>query len=162
MAEISRGQVNYNTVAGSVGLAGAVMPLAQMLFGVNPANQNVQVCSDNMPVSRYDATLMQENAALKTQIEMHKAEIYTDNKFEKYDSKYEERFRSIEGRLAEQAVFNERTSATVGCLAQQSNAMQAILGSITKTAVNKDAICPAVMPMYNSWTAPTTTPTTTG
>lgn len=156
MAEISRGQVNYNTVAGSVGLAGAIPGLMQMLFG-NPVMNGNCACngnSDNQPVNRYEMGLMQENAALRTQLDMHKAEIYTDNKFEKYDEKYERRFRSIEGRLAEQAVFNERTSATVGCLAQQANGMQAILNSITKTAVDKDAICPAVMPLYNSWTAP--------
>ena len=158
MAEISRGQVNYNTVAGSIGLAGAVPGIMQLLFG-NPAAQINGSCayngsSDNQPINRYEMGLVQENAALRTQLDMHKAEIYTDNKFEKYDEKYERRFRNIEGRLAEQAVFNERTSATVGCLAQQANGMQAILNSITKTAVDKDAICPAVMPLYNSWAAP--------
>lgn len=159
MAEISRGQVNYNTVAGSIGLAGAAMPVLQTLFG--GWNSGGSVCNENMPVNRYEMGLIQQNAALQTQLDMHKAEIYTDNKFEKYDDKYEKRFRSIEGRLAEQAVYNERTSATVGCLAQQASNMQAILNSITKTAVDKDAICPAVMPLYNSWTAPTTTTTTT-
>lgn len=158
MAEISRGQVNYNTVAGSIGLAGAAMPVLQALFG---GWNNGGLCNENMPVNRYELGLIQENAALKTEVEMHKAEIYTDNKFEKYDEKYERRFRNIEGRLAEQAVFNERTSATVGCLAQQANGMQAILNSITKTVVAKDAICPEVMPRYNSWVAPTDDTSTT-
>lgn len=164
MAEISRGQVNYNTVAGSIGLAGAAMPVIQTLLGGwnnGGWNNGGYVCNENMPVNRYELGLIQENSALKTEVEMHKAEIYTDNKFEKYDEKYECRFRNIEGRLAEQAVFNERTTATVGCLANQANGMQAILNSITKLVVPTDAICPAVMPMYNSWTAPTTTTTTT-
>lgn len=121
----------------------------------------VAECSENQLVNRYELGLIQENASLKTEVEMHKAEIYTDNKFEKYDEKYERRFRNIESRLAEQAVFNERTSATVGCLAQQANGMQAILNSITKTVVSKDAICPEVMPRYNSWVAPTETATDT-
>lgn len=153
MAEISRGQVNYNTVAGSIGLAGAAMPVLQTLFG--GWNGGGSVCNENMPVNRYELGLIQENSALKTEVDMHKAEIYTDNKFEKYDEKYERRFRNIEGRLAEQAVFNERTSATVGCIAQQANGMQAILNSITKTVIPKDAICPEVMLRYNSWVAPT-------
>lgn len=170
MAEISRGQVNYNTVAGSIGLAGAAMPVLQTLLGGwgncnNGWNHGavpiISECNENMPVNRYELGLIQENAALKTEVEMHKAEIYTDNKFEKYDEKYERRFRNIEGRLAEQAVFNERTSATVGCLAQQANGMQVILNSITKTVVAKDAICPEVMPRYNSWVAPTDDTTTT-
>ena len=166
MSEISRGQVNYNTVAGSIGLAGAAMPVLQSLFG-GWNNGGGCVCNENMPVNMNELGLIQENSALKTEVEMHKAEIYTDNKFEKYDEKYERRFRNIEGRLAEQAVFNERTTATVGCLAQQANGMQAILNSITKTVVAKDAICPEVMPRYNSWVAPTdtapdATPATTG
>lgn len=153
MAEISRGQVNYNTVAGSIGLAGAAMPVLQTLFG--GWNSGGGVCNENMPVNRYELGLIQENSALKTEVEMHKAEIYTDNKFEKYDEKYERRFRNIEARLAEQAVFNERTSATVECIARQANGMQAIFNSITKTVIPKDAICPEVMPRYNSWVAPT-------
>lgn len=153
MAEISRGQVNYNTVAGSIGLAGAAMPVLQALFG--GWNSGGSICNENMPVNRYELGLIQENSALKTEVEMHKAEIYTDNKFEKYDEKYEHRFRNIEARLAEQAVFNERTSATVECLARQANGMQAIFNSITKTVIPKDVICPEVMPRYNSWVAPT-------
>ena len=161
MAEISRGQVNYNTVAGSVGLAGAIPSLLNML-GFNPAmSQAVNVCPDNMPVNRYEMNLLQENAALKTEVEMHKAEIYSDNKREADNEKNEARFRAIENRLAEQAIFNERTTATVGCIAQQANGMNAILNSITQTVIPKDVICPAVMPMYNSWTAPTSTGTAT-
>ena len=161
-------------VAGSglgLGIAGTALGvlnggLGNLLGGIGGWN-NGYACSENMPVNRYELGLIQENSALKTEVEMHKAEIYTDNKFEKYDEKYERRFRNIEGRLAEQAVFNERTTATVGCLAQQANGMQAILNSITKTVVAKDAICPEVMPRYNSWVAPTetasdATPTTTG
>ena len=150
-------------VAGSglgLGIAGTALGvlnggLGNILGGLGGWNGNGYNCSENMPVNRYELGLIQENSALKTEVEMHKAEIYTDNKFEKYDEKYEHRFRNIESRLAEQAVFNERTSATVECLARQANGMQAIFNSITKTVIPKDVICPEVMPRYNSWVAPT-------
>ena len=50
------------------------------------------------------------------------------------------------------------------CGIQQNSAalaaLQALVGKITNTVVPLDAICPAPMPQYNSWTAPTTTTAT--
>lgn len=37
--------------------------------------------------------------------------------------------------------------------------MMGTLNNITKTIVPMSAICPAPMPQYNSWVAPTTTTT---
>lgn len=166
MAEISRGQVNLNTVLGALGTAGAVIPgvLGNLIGGGGAAMPNMvgsilsgAATSENQPVNRYELGLIQENAALKTQVEMHKAEIYTDNKMEKYDEKYERRFRGIEDQLAQQAVYNATNTATLGCMGQQISGLQAVLAGITKTVVSKDAICPEVMPRYNSWVAPTET-----
>ena len=39
-------------------------------------------------------------------------------------------------------------------------ALQAVLAQITHTVIPQTAICPEVMPRYNSWTAPTTSTTT--
>lgn len=163
MAEISRGQVNLNTVLGALGTAGAVVPgVLGNLFGgaVTPSVVNSVMSSENQPVNRYELGLIQENAALKTQVEMHKAEIYTDNKMEKYDEKYDKRFRGIEDQLAQQAVYNATNTATLGCMGQQIGGIQAVLASITKTVVPKEAICPEVMLRYNSWVAPTDTAST--
>ena len=50
------------------------------------------------------------------------------------------------------------------CGIQQNSAalaaLQALVGKITNTVVPLDAICPAPMPQYNSWTTPTATTTT--
>lgn len=144
-----RGVGNAGLTTGIIGAAGwALNGGLANLFGGG------QACHENMPVNRYEMQLQQENAALKTQVEMHKAEIYTDNKLEKLDDRYEKRFRHIEDRLAEQAVYNERNTATLGCMGQQLNALQAVMGQITKTVISKEIICPEVMPRYNSWTAP--------
>lgn len=40
--------------------------------------------------------------------------------------------------------------------------LSATVAKITETVIPRSAICPSVMPEYNSWTAPTTTPTTGG
>lgn len=45
-------------------------------------------------------------------------------------------------------------------IAQLNNAVAALntqMGNITKTVIPTSAICPEVMPRFNSWTAPTTT-----
>ena len=49
---------------------------------------------------------------------------------------------------------------TISCLAGQVNSNTTRLNNITKSVIPTDVICPDVMPRYNSWVAPTTTPTT--
>jgi hypothetical protein len=100
-------------------------------------------------------SLQQENAKLRTEVELHKAEIYTDNKLEALNDRYERRFNGIENRLAEQAVHNATSDGVLGCMAQQIAALQ----GLTKLIVPATSVCPAPMPQYNSWTAPTA-PTT--
>lgn len=146
----SRGVGNAGLTTGIVGAAGWLLNggLGNLLGG---GCQNIT--SENMPVNRYEMNLQQENAALKTQVEMHKAEIYVDNKLEKLDDRYEARFRNIEGQIASQAVHNATSDGLMGCMAQQIAALQ----SLTKLIVPATSVCPAPMPQFNSWTAPTTT-----
>lgn len=49
--------------------------------------------------------------------------------------------------------------AKFGCLDGTIAGMMGTLNNITKTIVPMSAICPAPMPQYNSWVAPTTTTT---
>ena len=50
--------------------------------------------------------------------------------------------------------YTDKTNtATINCISGQI----AQLMSLTKTIVPADNVCPAPMPQYNSWTAPTTT-----
>lgn len=61
----------------------------------------------------------------------------------------------VDGKIA-------RLADSLTCCCNASNAaitnLQTAIAAITKTVVPKDAICPEVMPRYNSWTAPTATP----
>lgn len=53
------------------------------------------------------------------------------------------------------------TAATNGIntLGASLTALQNTVAGITSVVIPKSAICPEVMPRYNSWTAPTTTTT---
>lgn len=65
------------------------------------------------------------------------------------------RFRGIEAQIASQAVVNAQITANISCM---QNTLSTLSG-LTKTVVPIDNVCPAPMPQYNSWTAPTTTTT---
>ena len=151
----TRGVGNAGLTTGIIGTAGWLLNggLGNILGGGNCQN----VPSENMPVNRYELGLQQENAALKTQLEMHKAEIYTDNKLDALNERYEGRFNRIENRLAEQAVHNTASDGAINCMAQQI----AALNGLAKLVIPAASVCPAPMPQYNSWTAPTTTTTGT-
>jgi hypothetical protein len=70
--------------------------------------------------------------------------------------------------LREQIVLGKvgevATLATNGinCLTSQVNCLAATVAGITKSVVPISAVCPAPMPQYNSWVAPTTGGTTGG
>lgn len=154
MAEISRGQVNYNTVAGSIGLAGAAMPVLQTLLG--GWNGGGCVCNENMPVNRYEAGQNARIAELETEVKLRDANTYTDQKLLELYRYVDGKFDRVDHKLCEQAVWNTAQTGTISCMAQQI----AVLNGLTKTIIPHESICPPVMPLYNSWTAPTTTTTT--
>ena len=93
------------------------------------------------------------------------AEKYTDNKIGESYIALNNQINNVAKDLAALSLNNERRISTiegqVSCLAQATNTAIAginnTLGTITKTVVPKDAICPEYMPRFNSWTAPTTT-----
>lgn len=66
------------------------------------------------------------------------------------------RFRGIEAQIANQAVVNAQITANLSCMQTSI----AALNALTKTVIPIGNVCPEPMPIYNSWTAPTT-PTTT-
>lgn len=72
--------------------------------------------------------------------------------------KQELREQIVLGKVNELALT---TQAKFGCLDQTIASMMGTMNNITKTIVPMSAICPAPMPQYNSWVAPTTTTTTT-
>lgn len=77
------------------------------LFGGNCA------CSDNMPVSRYDAAQAAENAKLRSELALRDANTFTDQKFADLNDRYNERFRTIEQELARNAVKQQATDDSI-------------------------------------------------
>lgn len=89
------------------------------------------------------------------------AERYADNKaFE-----LEKRINEVGVEVATLALNTEKRvtqlEGQVSCLAQATNTaiagINATLGNITKQVIPTSAICPEVMPRYNSWAVPATT-----
>jgi hypothetical protein len=61
------------------------------------------------------------------------------------------KFNGVEAQICQQAVVNTQITANLACL---QNTV-ATLSGLTKTVIPIDNVCPAPMPQYNSWTAPT-------
>lgn len=59
-----------------------------------------------------------------------------------------------QGLLASQGL--QSLQCQINCMNGDIGSLRHTVAHITKTVVPKDAICPEVMPRYNSWTAPTT------
>lgn len=97
------------TVLGGTALAGNTGLLGNVL-GTNAAN-TAPVCvdSNNMPVSRYDMSLIRDNMAKDSEIALLKANTFTDQKFADLNDRYNARFTNIEAELAKQAVHNQKT-----------------------------------------------------
>ena len=86
-----------------------------------------------------------------------KAERYSDKVGLELYRYIDGRFREFEGRFEQQVAYNATNTATIGCLTNQLNALQAVFNGLTKTVIPTASICPEPMLKYNSWTAPTTT-----
>lgn len=161
----SQGQGNLNTVLGSIGTAGAVLGngwLGNLLGGLGGGNR---CCSpDDMPVSRYEANMMNLLATKDAEIALLQADKYTDQKIV-------EAYKDLNGQInalaaevrankdaqadinREQAVYNGVNTATLQCLQGQV----AQLFGLTKLVVPNGSVCPG---WGNVTIAPATTPTT--
>ena len=63
------------------------------------------------------------------------------------------RFNAVERELADNRTWNAVATSNISCMQSQIAGLLAL----TKTVIPAENICPAPMPQYNSWTAPTTT-----
>lgn len=115
------------------------------------------VCNENMPVNRYELSMVRELTNRDMEIAYLKgrdASKTDDLELYKYIDGH---VRRIDHELADQRVLNATTGAAMSCLTGQVNGMQALLNNITKTVVPNSAICPG----WGDVTV-TVTPTTGG
>lgn len=110
----NQGQVTYNSIAGSAGLASFLGLNAQNLLGGlwgagNPANPwNRGGCSPvDMPVTRYEMAMQQEIASKDSKIALLEANTYNDAKTLELYRYIDGKLNDINANLAAQAVRNQ-------------------------------------------------------
>lgn len=152
----TRGVANAGLTTGIIGtalsglnaLAGGSI-LANGGMGVAP--RGAYFNTDDEPVNRYEAKQNAKIAELETEIKLRDANTYTDQKSLELYQYVDGRLRTVEGQIAQQAVYNATNNATLGCIQGQIAQLQ----SLTKLVIPKTSVCPEPMDRYNSWTAPT-------
>jgi hypothetical protein len=102
-------------------------------------------------VNRYEAGQSARIAELETEVKLRDANFYTLSEMGKLRDYVDRRFDCVNTSINQQAVINAQVAANLSCM--QGNI--ATLMGLTKTVVPIDNVCPAPMPQYNSWTAPT-------
>lgn len=104
----SQGQVTYNSVAGSAGLAAFLGLNAQNLLGGLWGNRTGGggCCSEDHLVTRYELGMQQELAAKDSEISLLKANTYQDQKSLELYRYIDGKLNEINAALAAQAVTN--------------------------------------------------------
>ena len=143
-----QGQGNYNTVGASAGIASFLGLNAGSLFGGCGNGRNAGyagpvevITSEDRPVSRYEAGMMDKLAAKDSEIALLKSNTYTDQKLaDVYD-----RLLTIininkdeqNGINMNQAVYNGVNTATISCMKQQI----AELAALSELVVPQRKVC---------------------
>lgn len=163
-----QGQGNLNTVLGAVGTAGALgilngNGLLGGLFGGNNCcnnawNRSGCGCSAvDVPLTRYEAAMMQEISSRDSKIGLLESNIYTDQKiadvYERLNTKINANKDAQDAVNLQQAVYNGANTAALNCLQGQVTQLY----SLTKLVVPNTSVCPG---WGNVTIAPATTPAT--
>jgi hypothetical protein len=145
----SRGVGNAGLTTGIIGTAGWLLNggLGNILGGLGGGC----VPSENMPVTRYDAGKDATIMRLENENSLLKSNTYVDGKMLELYRYVDGKFGAVDAALAQQAVYNATQTSVIGCMQQQVAQLQ----GLTKLVIPTASICPAPMPLYNSWTAPT-------
>lgn len=90
------------TILGSIGTAAGTGILNGVLG-------HGAVCSENIPITRYDSALIQENASLKVQVGLRDSQVYTDQKLSEVLAYVNGQIAALNSAVAAQAVQNQKT-----------------------------------------------------
>ena len=156
--------MEYENKYASKGVAGAGLGLgiAGTALGLLGSNGNLLGglfnngncgCAEDHYVNRYEATQSARIAELETEVKLRDANTYTDSKILDLYRYVDGRFNGVEAQICQQSVVNAQVAANISCM----QSAIATLNGLTKTVIPIGNVCPEPMPMYNSWTAPTTT-----
>lgn len=139
----SQGQGALNTVLGAAGTASFLgLNAGNFLGGYGRNNGPVEVItSDDRPVSRYEAGMMDKLAAKDAEIALLKSNTYTDQKIADVYERLITRINSDKEQQAtinrDQAVFNGVATSAIDVIKSQIAALQ----GITETVVPQSRVC---------------------
>lgn len=106
----SNAKGNAALTTGIIGTAGVGLGLLGNLLGLNGMNSGcTPVCSDNMPVNRYELAQEQRIAELQAGIALRDANTYNDQKTLELYKYIDGELKDIRSVLGSQAVHNQRT-----------------------------------------------------
>lgn len=138
----SQGQGTYNTVGASAGIASFLGLKADNILGGWGVNRNS--CGNNcgdMPITRYEAAMLQELATKDGKIALLESNIYTDSKiadvFERLNNKINANKAEQDAVNMQQAVYNGTNTATIACVKNQV----AELYSLSQLVVPSRNVC---------------------
>lgn len=144
-----QGQGALNTVLGAIGTAGALGGGGLLNNLIGGGNRPVEVItSEDKPISRYEARMMQEAAAKDSKIALLESQVYVDGKFKEAIEYVQGNINRVEAEVRknkdeqnainmEQAVYNGTNTAAIACLKGQVAQLQAL----TEIVVPQRRVC---------------------
>ena len=148
----SQGQGNYNTVGASAGIASFLgLNAGNILGGGIGYNRNAPVeviTSDDKPISRYEANMMDKLAAKESENSLLRSQVYTDQKIVDTTAYLMGKINNVASEVRankdaqceinrEQAVYNGVNTATLNCLKGQIAELQ----SLSELIVPQRKVC---------------------
>lgn len=140
--------VTLGAIGTGLGVLGSGMGLLNPMM--NYGNPN------DRPITRYEMDLLKESLAKDSEIALLKSEQNTEVKiadvYERIMTRVNADRAAQQEVNAAQAVYNATNGAAVATIKSQVDQLM----SLTALHIPADKVCPTPMPMFNSWTAPTT------
>ena len=164
--ESVNGKANAGVTLGIIGTA-----LSVLSGGMGMLNANGMNSPHSSYVTKDEMNMIQSLAAKDSEIALLTAENNTEAKMiEVYKQAHSEilalrdtvnaNYNTQQAWNASQSVANAQLSSTVATNTASISALSGTINGITKTIVPISSVCPEPMKLYNSWTAPTSTTTT--
>ena len=146
MMEVERDYASKGVAGAGLGLgiAGTALGLlggnlGGILGGWNGCNSGWSgVCTENMPVNRYEASQSARIAELETEVKLRDANTFTMSEMGKLRDYVDRRFECVNTQLNAQSVYNATNTAALNCIQGQV----AELMGLTKRVVPNGSICP--------------------
>lgn len=154
MVEVDKNFASKGVAGTALGLSIGAIGLEALRGGLNGIFGGTGgVCTENMPVNRYEAAQSARIAELETEVKLRDANTFTMTEMGKLRDYVDRRFEGVNASINAQAVYNATNTAALSCIQGQV----AQLMSLTKLVVPNGSICPGWGDVTVSVTPATTT-----